>query len=137
MIPIFLYLMFMNFDTRFNMVKLLLPLLLFLAVPVVVSAQSDSELYEKCSVTVTWSRNGEDATVTVTVKNNTKYTLHDPVVRVAFFDEDGNELVADSKAYFKNVAQRKSKRTGARLGSFVPENAVKKAKGTVVGGYFE
>jgi len=119
------------------MLKLLLPLLLFLALPAALPAQSDSELYEKCSVTVSWSRNGEDAVVTVTVKNPTKYTLHDPVVRVAFFDADGKELVADSKAYFKNVAAKKSKRMEARIWTFVPETAVAKAKGSVVGGYFD
>ena len=119
------------------MFKLLITAILFLAIPSLAEAQSDSELYEKCSVTVSWSRNGEDATVTVTVKNNTKLTLHDPVVRVAFFDDEGNELVADSKAYFKNVAPKKSVRMEARIWSFVPENAVKKAKGTIVGGYFE
>lgn len=100
-------------------------------------AQSDSELYKKCNVTVSWSRNGEDAVVTVTVKNGAKKTLHDPVVRVAFFDADGNELVADSKAYFKNVPAKGSKRMEARIWSYVPENAVKQAKGSVVGGYFE
>lgn len=119
------------------MFKLLLTVLFVLVVPTAAPAQSDSELYEKCSVTVSWSRNGEDATVTVTVKNNTKLMLHDPVVRVAFFDEEGNELVADSKAYFKNVPPKKSVRMEARIWSVVPENAVKKAKGSVVGGYFE
>ncbi len=102
-----------------------------------VRAQSDSELYKKCSVTVSWSRNGEDATVTVTVKNGAKKPLHDPVVRVAFFDAEGNELVADSKAYFKVVPAKGSKRMEARIWSYVPENAVKQAKGSVVGGYFE
>ena len=127
----------MNVRTAVNTFKLLIPAILVLAIPSLAEAQSDSELYEKCSVTVSWSRNGEDATVTVTVKNNTKLTLHDPVVRVAFFDDEGNELVADSKAYFKNVAPKKSVRMEARIWSFVPENAVKKAKGTIVGGYFE
>ena len=119
------------------MFKLLIVITLVMSAPMLASAQSDSELYEKCSVKVSWSRNGEDATVTVTVKNNTKYTLHDPVVQVAFFDKDGNELVADAKAYFKNVPPRKSKRMEARIWDYVPEEAVKKAKGTVVGGYFE
>ena len=119
------------------MLKVLLPLLILIAAPTAFSAQSDSELYKKCSVSVSWSRNGEDAVVTVTVKNNTKTTLHDPVVRVAFFDAEGKELVADSKAYFKTVAARKSKRMEARIWSFVPEGAVQKAQGSVVGGYFE
>jgi len=136
-IPIFPHQTFVNFWTSVNMFKLLFALLFVLAIPMAASAQSDSELYEKCSVTVSWSRNGEDATVTVTVKNNTKYTLHDPVVRVAFFDKEGNELAADAKAYFKDVPPRKSKRMEARIWDLVPENAVKQAKGTVVGGYFE
>lgn len=121
------------------MVKFFVPLLLMLLLgaPYSTFAQSDSELYKKCNVTVSWSRNGEDAVVTVTVKNGAKKTLHDPVVRVAFFDADGNELVADSKAYFKNVPAKGSKRMEARIWSYVPENAVKQAKGSVVGGYFE
>ena len=117
------------------MVKIVL-ICLLLAIPSIATAQDDSELYKKCVVTAKWSRKGEDAVVTVTVKNKTKKTLVDPSVRVTFFDKDGEEVTSDSKTYFKRIKRGKSKRMEARIWDFVPEEAVS-VKCEVEGGYFE
>ncbi len=92
--------------------------------------------YAKCSVTVKWSRRGEDASVTVTVKNGAKKTLVDPVVRVTFFDKDGNQVASDSKAYFARIGKGASKRMETRIWSLIPPEA-EKVEGKVEGGYFE
>lgn len=102
-----------------------------------VSIAGDTEAnYAKCSVTVKWSRRGEDASVTVTVKNGAKKTLVDPVVRVTFFDKDGNQVASDSKAYFARIGKGASKRMETRIWSLIPPEA-EKVEGKVEGGYFD
>lgn len=104
--------------------KLLLVCLMFIA-PLAAQAQDDTELFKKCTVTAKWSRRGEDAVVTVTIKNKTKKTLVDPTVRVTFYDKDGEEVTSDAKTYFKSVKRGKSKRMEARIFDYVSEDAVK------------
>lgn len=112
-----------------------LALLLVLSATILVAGDTASNL-AKCSVKVTWSRRGEDATVTVTVKNGTKKTLVDPSVRVTFFDKDGAQVASDSKTYFVRLGKGANKRLEARIWSLVPPEAVK-AEGKVEDGVFE
>ena len=104
-------------------------IMMLLSVAILV-ADDTSTLLAKCSVKVTWSRRGEDATVTVTVKNGTKKILVDPSVRVTFFDANGEQVASDSKTYFVRLGKGASKRLEARIWSLVPPEAVK-AEGKV------
>ncbi len=93
-------------------------------------SQTDTDLRKKCPVTVTWKLNGEDATVTVTVKNGTKKTLVDPLVRVRFYNKDGLEVSSDAKGYSATIRPGASKKLEARIWrSISPESA--KATGEV------
>jgi uncharacterized membrane protein len=107
-----------------------------MAVGAPVSLMANEALWKKCSVTVVWKKRGEDATVTVTVKNGTKNTLTDPSVRVTFYDKEGNEVAADSKGYFGTIRPGASKRMEARIWTSIPAEATT-AKGAVDGGFFE
>ena len=109
-----------------------------LLLPATLLAQADSVHFAKCKVTCSWSRTGEDAVVTVTIKNGSKKTLVDPKVRVTFYDKDGNELTTDAKMYFVRIGPGKSKTMEGRIWDFVSEAAVKeKTKSELEGGYFE
>lgn len=98
--------------------------------------RADESLWKKCTVSVTWKRRGDDATVAVTVKNRTKKTLTDPTVRVTFYDKDGKEVAADSKGYAATLRPGASKRMEARIWTSIPAEAAS-AKGAVDGGFFE
>lgn len=110
-------------------------ILLCFTAAVVIAGDTEAN-YAKCTVTVKWSRRGEDASVTVSVKNGAKKTLVDPVVRVTFFDKDGNKVASDSKAYFARIGKGANKRMETRIWSLIPPEA-EKAEGKVEGGYFE
>ncbi|MBK7412864.1 MAG: hypothetical protein IPI29_09960 [Ignavibacteria bacterium] len=78
--------------------------LLLVSLAVVVSfntqpllGQDEKAMRKKCAVSVTWTWRGEDATTVVTVKNATKKTLVDPVVRVRFYNKEGAEVSTDAK----------------------------------------
>ncbi len=119
------------------MIKLLLFVFVFLAPYTVLSQEDDVEkMYEKCTVSLKWSRRGEDAVVTVTIKNMTKKTLVDPYVYVTFYDDEGNEVAADGKTYFVKVKRGKTKRMEGRIWDYIPEEATE-VKGVVEGGEFE
>jgi uncharacterized membrane protein len=125
-------------DRKVNIMLKLLVVAFIIMAPAALMAQTDSAMYAKCKVSVSWSRNGEDAVVTVTVKNGTKKTLIDPLVRVTFYDENDKELTTDAKMYFVRLGPGKSKTMEARFWNYVPLEAVnKKTKGMVEGGYFE
>lgn len=99
-------------------------LVLALCVIVTVTvAQDTATLLKKCSATASWSRRGEDASVTVTVKNGAKKTLVDPVVRVRFFNADSVEVSADAKMYFSRIKPGGSKRMETRIWQLVPTDA--------------
>jgi hypothetical protein len=105
--------------------------------PPTVNAGEEEAEYAKCTVTVKWRRsNPEDCAVTVTVKNGTKKTLVDPIVRVTFLDSAGKELTSAAKAYYTCIPKGKSKTLETRIWSYVDTNAVD-AKGSVEGGYIE
>ncbi|MBK7578521.1 MAG: hypothetical protein IPI24_14045 [Ignavibacteria bacterium] len=72
----------------------------------------------------------EDATTVVTVKNATKKTLVDPVVRVRFYNKEGAEVSTDAKGYAARIKPGASKRLEARFWSSVDTTAVT-AKGEV------
>ncbi|HLP29249.1 MAG TPA: FxLYD domain-containing protein [Candidatus Didemnitutus sp.] len=93
-------------------------------------AQDEKAMRKKCTVSVTWSWRGEDATTVVTVKNETKKTLVDPVVRVRFYNKDGAEVSTDAKGYATRIKPGASKRLEARFWSSVDSTAVT-AKGEV------
>ena len=117
--------------------KILLVSLLIM-IPAGLQAQPDYELWDECDVKVSWSRNGDDAVVTVTVHNKTKKTLVDPVVRVSFFNEEGDEVASDAKSYFHRIKPGRKKTMKARIWDYVSEDAVKeKTTGKLEGGYFE
>ncbi len=94
------------------------------------NAQDEKAMRKKCTVSVTWTWRGEDATTVVTVKNATKKTLVDPVVRVRFYDKDGAEVSTDAKGYATRIKPGASKRLEARFWSSVDTTAVT-AKGEV------
>ena len=120
-----------------NMWKILLVSLL-IVIPGALQAQPDYELWDKCDVKVSWSRNGDDAVVTVTVHNKTKKTLVDPVVRVSFFNADSTEVASDAKSYFQRIRPGKKMTMKARIWDYVTEDAVKEmTEGKLEGGYFE
>jgi hypothetical protein len=117
---------------------IILTLLGVLATPLaaqlsVSTPQSDDAA--KCKVTVSWSRRGVDATVSVTVKNGSSKKMKDPVIRVRFYDANGEEVVSDSKAYFVTIGPKASKKLESRIWSDVPPEA-KDAKGEVVTAVF-
>ena len=119
------------------MIKLLLFAFVFLAPNTGLLQEDDvEEMYKKCTVSLKWSRRGEDAVVTVSVKNKTRKTLVDPYVYVTFYDAEGNEVAADGKTYFVKVKQGKTKRMEGRIWDYIPEEATE-VKGVVEGGEFE
>jgi hypothetical protein len=89
----------------------------------------------KCTVTVSWSRRGADATVSVTVKNGSSKKMKDPVIRVRFYDANGEEMMSDSKAYFVTIGPKATKKLEARIWSDVPTEATD-ARGEVVTAVF-
>jgi len=99
-------------------------------------AQDTAANLAKCTVAVSWARRGEDATVTVTVKNTTKKTLVDPVVRVRFYNIDSVEVASDAKMYFSRVKPGASKRMETRIWSLIPTDA-SYTKGSLDAGVFE
>lgn len=92
--------------------------------------QDEKAMRKKCTVSVTWTWRGEDATTVVTVKNATKKTLVDPVVRVRFYNKEGSEVSTDAKGYAARIKPGASKRLEARFWSSVDTTAVS-AKGEV------
>lgn len=93
-------------------------------------------LRKKCAVTVSWKRRGDDATVTVSIKNGTRKKLVTPSVRVTFYDSTGEEVASDAKTYFSTIPAGSNKRLEARIWAYVPAEA-SSAKGVVDGGSFE
>ncbi len=88
-------------------------------------AQDETAMRAKCAVSVSYALRGEDAHVTVTVKNGTKKTLVDPVVRVRFLDKDGNEVTTDAKGYATRIKPGASKKLETRIWRMVSPDAVK------------
>jgi hypothetical protein len=88
-------------------------------------AQDETAMRAKCTVSVSYTLRGEDAHVTVTVKNGTKKTLVDPVVRVRFLDKDGNEVTTDAKGYAARIKPGASKKLETRIWRMVSADAAK------------
>lgn len=103
---------------------------------VLLLAQDTSKMLNQCTCSVSWARRGEDAVVTVTVKNGTKKTLVDPVVRVRFYNTDSVEVASDAKMYFTRIKPHASKRLEARIWQLVPQEAVY-VKSSLDAGVFE
>ncbi|MBI2794047.1 MAG: hypothetical protein HYX66_05265 [Ignavibacteria bacterium] len=99
-------------------------------------AQDTSTMLKQCSCSVSWMRRGEDAVVTVTVKNGTKKTLVDPVVRVRFYNADSIEVASDAKMYFTRIKPQASKRLEARIWQLIPPDAAY-ARGALDAGVLE
>lgn len=99
-------------------------------------AQDTAAMLKKCSLTVSWSRRGEDASVTVAVKNGTKKTLVDPVVRVRFYNKDSVEVASDAKMYFNRIKAGATKRMETRIWSLIPHDA-SYTQGSLDAGVFE
>lgn len=93
-------------------------------------------MLKQCSCSVSWMRRGEDAVVTVTVKNGTKKTLVDPVVRVRFYNADSIEVASDAKMYFTRIKPQASKRLEARIWQLIPPDAAY-ARGALDAGVLE
>lgn len=108
-----------------------LTLTLVMLIPSITECRVDEkEMRKKCAVTVKWAKRGEDATVTLTIKNATKKTMTDPVVRVRFYDAEGAEVTTDAKAYFAKLKPGTSKRMETRIWSSISPLA-ESAKGEV------
>lgn len=88
-------------------------------------AADDMEtMLKKVTVKVSFSRSGKNMAVTVSLTNTNKKPCTDPVVRVTFFDKDGNEVLTDAKAYFATIKPKATKRMETRLWRDVPPEAV-------------
>jgi len=106
---------------------------LMLVIAVTAGAQ---ELEKKVKVALTWKRNGSDVSVTTTLHNQSGKKLIDPIVRVTFFDKDGNEVATASKAYFTTLGRGVKKRLETRIWSEIDTAAVR-AEGTLDTSLFE
>ncbi len=88
-------------------------------------AQDEAAMRKKCTVTVSYTMRGEDAHVSVTVKNGTKKTLVDPVVRVRFYDKNGTEVTTDAKGYAARIKPGAAKKMETRIWRSISPDAVK------------
>lgn len=82
------------------------------------------ELKDKVKVTVAFRKSGTDWPVSVTLKNESGKTFSDPVVRVRFFDKDGQEVSTDAKMYFVTVKKGATKKLETRIWNDVDTSAV-------------
>lgn len=82
------------------------------------------ELKDKVKVTVSFRKTGTDWPVSVTLKNESGKTFSDPVVRVRFYDKDGQEVSSDAKMYFVTVKKGATKKLETRIWNDVDTTAV-------------
>lgn len=82
------------------------------------------ELKDKVKVTVSFRKSGTDWPVSVTLKNESGKTFSDPVVRVRFYNKDGQEVSTDAKMYFVTVKKGATKKLETRIWNDVDTSAV-------------